>query len=287
MCCDAHAASASSGWPVTSPPPTVFISSATHVSVAVHEQRAERVLAISACGGRQLEATAEVGDVDGFHSGVTIGTSRSVRAVVAVDTSVMSTETTTSAETERVFRRLVANTLMTGVTSSFLWFAVTFWVYLETRSVVATGVIGAAFGLSSALIGPAFGTFVDRHRKHWSMVVATAVSAGVLRRRHRRLRRRRRRHPARARQSVVLDADRPHPARLGRRPDARHRPVDVRHAARAGRPARPGQRPGRHGHRCLLRHHVGVQRVGDRPPRAWAGRSTARSPSSPSPSCTS
>ncbi len=85
---------------------------------------------------------------------------------------------TTSAETERVFRRLVANTLITGVTSSFLWFAVTFWVYLETRSVVATGVIGAAFGLSSALIGPAFGTFVDRHRKHWAMVVATAVSAG-------------------------------------------------------------------------------------------------------------
>ena len=89
----------------------------------------------------------------------------------------MSTETATSADTERVFRRLVANTLMTGVTSSFLWFAVTFWVYLETRSVVATGVIGAAFGISTALIGPAFGTFVDRHRKHWSMVVATAVSA--------------------------------------------------------------------------------------------------------------
>ena len=53
------------------------------------------------------------------------------------------------------------------MTSTFLWFAVTFWVYLETRSVVATGVIGAAFGLSSALLGPAFGTFVDRHRKHW------------------------------------------------------------------------------------------------------------------------
>ena len=37
--------------------------------------------------------------------------------------------------------------------------------------------IGAAFSLSSALIGPAFGTFVDRHRKHTAMVVATSVSA--------------------------------------------------------------------------------------------------------------
>ena len=53
-----------------------------------------------------------------------------------------------------VFRRLLANTLVTGVTSSFLWFALTFWVYLETRSVVATGVIGGAFSISSAVFGP-------------------------------------------------------------------------------------------------------------------------------------
>ena len=52
------------------------------------------------------------------------------------------------ADGDKVFRRLLANTLVTGVTSSFLWFALTFWVYLETRSVVATGVIGGAFSLS-------------------------------------------------------------------------------------------------------------------------------------------
>ena len=69
------------------------------------------------------------------------------------------------------------NTLVSGVTSSFLWFALTFWVYLETRSVVATGVIGGAFSISSAVLGPFFGTFVDRHRKHTAMVLTTAVSA--------------------------------------------------------------------------------------------------------------
>jgi DHA3 family multidrug efflux protein-like MFS transporter len=37
---------------------------------------------------------------------------------------------------EVVFRRLLVNTLVSAVTSSFLWFALTFWVYLETRSVV-------------------------------------------------------------------------------------------------------------------------------------------------------
>src|SRR5687767_15456436 len=77
----------------------------------------------------------------------------------------------------KVFFELLVNTLVTGVTSSFLWFALTFWVYLETRSVVATGVIGGSFSISSAVLGPLFGTYVDRHRKHAALVGTTAVSA--------------------------------------------------------------------------------------------------------------
>src|ERR671917_914500 len=76
----------------------------------------------------------------------------------------------------RAFRLLLVNTLASGVTSTFVWFALTFWVYLETRSVVATGVIGGAFSISSAVLGPFFGTFVDRHRKHTSMVLTTTSS---------------------------------------------------------------------------------------------------------------
>ena len=160
----------------------------------------------------------------------------------------------------RPFRQLLVNTLVTGVTSTFLWFALTFWVYLETRSVVATGVIGGAFSISSAVLGPFFGTFVDRHRKHTAMVLTTAVSLACF--------------AVATAVFVAVDSDdllRPRSpwfwvlvgldaARLGRRPDARHRAVDVRHAARARGPARPGQRHGRHGHRRLVRHHVGVQR---------------------------
>jgi DHA3 family multidrug efflux protein-like MFS transporter len=80
------------------------------------------------------------------------------------------------AEDVRVFHRLLLNTLVSGVTSTFLWFALTFWVYLETRSVVATGVIGGAFAVSSAVLGPVFGTFVDHHRKVVAMQAATALS---------------------------------------------------------------------------------------------------------------
>jgi DHA3 family multidrug efflux protein-like MFS transporter len=77
---------------------------------------------------------------------------------------------------QATFRQLLVNTLVSGVTSSFLWFALTFWVYLESRSVVLTGVIGGAFGLAGAVLGPWFGTYVDHHRKHDAMVVATSLS---------------------------------------------------------------------------------------------------------------
>ena len=89
-----------------------------------------------------------------------------------------------------VFRQLLVNTLITGVTSSFLWFALTFWVYLETRSVVATGVIGGAFSIASAVIGPVFGTFVDRHRKQDGTDVDDGARRRLLRARRRGLRHR-------------------------------------------------------------------------------------------------
>jgi DHA3 family multidrug efflux protein-like MFS transporter len=81
-----------------------------------------------------------------------------------------------AANKERAFRGLLLNTLASGVTGTFVWFALVFWAYLETRSVITTAVIGAAYSLAMAFIGPVFGTFVDRNRKHTAMLVATAVS---------------------------------------------------------------------------------------------------------------
>src|SRR5687768_9796661 len=74
------------------------------------------------------------------------------------------------------FPRLLANTLVTGVSSTFLWFALTFWVFLETDSVIATGMIGGGFAITSALLAPVMGTFVDRHRKRTAMLASTAVA---------------------------------------------------------------------------------------------------------------
>lgn len=73
----------------------------------------------------------------------------------------------------RTFLHVLVNTAFANVTTSFLWFALTFWVYLETRSVLATGVIGGAYMLLVALFSMMFGTLVDRYRKHAVMVWAT------------------------------------------------------------------------------------------------------------------
>src|SRR5262245_22881058 len=79
-------------------------------------------------------------------------------------------------EQMRTFHLLLWNALVSSVMSSFLWFAVTFWVYLETESVLATAVVGGAFAIFSALAGMFFGTFVDHHRKHTAMVVSSTLA---------------------------------------------------------------------------------------------------------------
>ncbi len=76
-----------------------------------------------------------------------------------------------------VFRRLLVNALIATVTGSFLWFAVTFWAYLETKSVVVTAVISGAYGIAGAAFGLLFGTFVDHHRKHRAMTMAASITA--------------------------------------------------------------------------------------------------------------
>ena len=79
-------------------------------------------------------------------------------------------------ETVRAFRQVLGNTLVANVTASYLWFALTFWAYLETRSVMATAIIGGGYMLFTAVFGTFFGTLVDRHRKKQVMVISSTVT---------------------------------------------------------------------------------------------------------------
>ena len=76
----------------------------------------------------------------------------------------------------RTFHLLVANTLIAITANNFLWFALVFWVYLETRSVVATSVIGGVYMLLFAASGIFFGTFVDAHNRKTSMMLSSVGS---------------------------------------------------------------------------------------------------------------
>lgn len=77
-------------------------------------------------------------------------------------------------ERDRTFAHILVNTAIAGLTTSYLWFALTFWLYLQTRNVIATGVIGGGYMLLIAASSIGFGTLVDRFRKlavmRWSAV---------------------------------------------------------------------------------------------------------------------
>lgn len=74
------------------------------------------------------------------------------------------------------FYAVLTNTLIANVTTSFLWFCLTFWVFLETRSVLATAATGGAYMLFIAIMSIPFGTFVDHHKKKYVMQLATYVA---------------------------------------------------------------------------------------------------------------
>ncbi|MDR6439004.1 DHA3 family multidrug efflux protein-like MFS transporter [Paenarthrobacter nicotinovorans] len=83
----------------------------------------------------------------------------------AASTDTIDLSVRTPAQRSRTFTGILINTAIANITTSYLWFALTFWVYLESRNVIATGVIGGAYMLLIALSSISFGTFVDRYRK--------------------------------------------------------------------------------------------------------------------------
>ena len=79
----------------------------------------------------------------------------------------------------RVFLHLLVNVLLVSVINFTVWFAITFWVYLETRSVLATGMVAGIFLVATALSGIWFGSLVDHHRKKSVMQASTLVSLAL------------------------------------------------------------------------------------------------------------
>ncbi|KRA99477.1 multidrug transporter [Devosia sp. Root685] len=78
----------------------------------------------------------------------------------------------------RPFHHLLANNLVANVTNYTVWFAVTFWVFIETQSVFATGMIAGIYLVFTAAFGFWFGSIVDHNSKRLAML-GSSVASGL------------------------------------------------------------------------------------------------------------
>ncbi len=76
----------------------------------------------------------------------------------------------------RLFPHILINTAIAGFTNMLIWFAITFWLYLETHSVFITGMLGGMYLVLNLFSSIWFGSLVDHHRKKPIMLISSATS---------------------------------------------------------------------------------------------------------------
>jgi DHA3 family multidrug efflux protein-like MFS transporter len=74
------------------------------------------------------------------------------------------------------FYSILINAIVAGVTNTFVWFAVTFWVYLETRSVMVTSYMAGIYIGTVSASGFFLGSIVDRYRKKTAMLFSSILT---------------------------------------------------------------------------------------------------------------
>lgn len=74
------------------------------------------------------------------------------------------------------FYYLLGNGLIVAIKNNFVWFALTFWIYLQTQSVLSTSLIGGIYLATTALSSIWLGSIVDHHKKKQVMMGANIVT---------------------------------------------------------------------------------------------------------------
>jgi MFS transporter, DHA3 family, multidrug efflux protein len=77
------------------------------------------------------------------------------------------------------FHHLLINNLVANITNYTVWFAITFWMFLETRSVFATGMVAGIFLVLTGGLGIWFGSLVDHHSKRVMMIASSIASLAI------------------------------------------------------------------------------------------------------------
>ena len=68
----------------------------------------------------------------------------------------------------KTFYQILGNTLLATVTNMTVWFAMIFFIYLETHSVTATSIVSGVYLVAVAVSGIWFGSLVDHNKKRMS-----------------------------------------------------------------------------------------------------------------------
>jgi len=76
----------------------------------------------------------------------------------------------------KTFYSLLANNAIAAVVNFTVWFALIFYVYLETGSVFANGIISGIYLVFTASSGIWFGGIVDHHKKRTVMLLSSIAS---------------------------------------------------------------------------------------------------------------
>ena len=76
----------------------------------------------------------------------------------------------------KTFYQLLGNTLLANVTNMTVWFALIFFIFLETHSVTATSIVSGIYLVAVAVSGIWFGSLVDHNKKKYVMILSGFVS---------------------------------------------------------------------------------------------------------------
>ena len=79
----------------------------------------------------------------------------------------------------KTFYQILGNTVLANVTNMTVWFALIFFVYLETKSVTATSIISGIYLVMTASLGIWFGSLVDHNKKKKVMILSGVISLSI------------------------------------------------------------------------------------------------------------
>lgn len=76
----------------------------------------------------------------------------------------------------KTFYQILINSVLANITNMTVWFALIFFIYLETLSVTATSIISGIYLVMTASLGIWFGSLVDHNKKKNVMILSGVIS---------------------------------------------------------------------------------------------------------------